>query len=456
MVSEFLRNSFEGLYLEDFMNKLNKKLSEKFDVVILNGYIEYANRYRFSNNKLDLDKSMLTDFIDIFVSKGDTYLSQRVSNVSSKEVSDIVSTLDKLFSINLSTEDKYVPPDIKNEYYELIPGVFNDKVFDEDFHLDLLETTLSYEGRNIKRLSGILSVSSEKHFILTSYGVRGEFKTSDFLLRVRGFKDKDFSYTDVKLSVDINEKDVENLVSNIDNMLGAVEYVSTVDEGKYNVLFSPQAFANLLNYLGYMLSGYAYVKNISSLSGLLGEEVASEEIYVYDDPKMEGTPQARSFDDEGIPTRKTEYFIDGVFKDLALNTLTARKLGRESNGHAGIISPHTYPLIFESKSPIENDFDDVAGELGEGIFISNVWYTRFANFRLGNMSTLQRDVGFYISNGKVQGGFIGARLSLTIKDLISKVLFASKADEWVLPWDVWNPSKTGFVALEEVEVTTGF
>ncbi len=456
MEGEMIRKSFEGIYLEEYLDKLNKKLSEYFETVILNGYIQYATRYRFSNTKLDLVKTMFSDFIEVFVAKGDKYLTQKITNVSTREVNDVVEELRKLYEVSTPTEERYTPPDISRDYYELIPNTFSDEVFNEDIHLKFVENLLSYEGRNAKRLSGIFSAEAEKHFIVTSYGVRGEMKNSDFLVRVRGFKDKEVSYTDVKVGVNLKPEDVPNLLDNIDNMLGMVEYVTPVDEGIYNVVFSPQSYANLVNYLGYMLSGYSYIRNMSSLSGLLGEEIASKDVYVYDNPRMEGSLDATCFDEEGVETGKTEYFVDGVFNDLALNTLTAKKLDRESNGHAGIISPFPYPLVFEVKSPVNTDPEEVFKELDEGIYISNVWYTRFANFRLGTMSTLQRDVGFYIDNGKVKGGFTGARLSLTIRDLVSKVMFASKAEEWVQPWDVWIPSKVGFVALKDVEVTTGF
>lgn len=455
MAGDVMRRGFDGIYLEEYLDKLNRKLSEHFETVIINGYIHYATRYRFSNSDLDIAKTVSTDSVRVFVANDDKHLMHDISNISTRDVDEIVENLIKLFRVSPPTQEVYESPDVSRSYYDIIPNTFSENVFNEDLSIGLIEDILSFEGRNVKRLSGIFSVEAKKHFIVTSYGVRGEGKNSHFLVRVRGFKDKELSYTDVKVGIDLKFEDVITLLNNIDYMLGIVDYVSTVDEGRYNVVFSPQSYANLLNYLGYMLSGYSYVRNMSSLSGLLGEEIASKEIYVYDDPRMDGSLVATCFDEEGIETRKTEYFNDGVFKDLALNTLIGRKLGKESNGHAGIISPYPYPLIFEVNSPIGSEPDDIFRELGDGMYISNVWYTRFANMRLGTMSTLQRDLGLYIEGGEVKGGFIGARLSLTIRDLVSKVLFATESRDWVKPWDVWTPSKVGYVALKEVEISTG-
>ncbi|HIE36644.1 TPA: TldD/PmbA family protein [Candidatus Geothermarchaeota archaeon] len=456
MAGDVIRKGFEGIYLEEYLNKLNKRLSDHFETVIINGYINYATRYRFSNSNLDIAKTVSKDSVRIFIAKNDKYLMHDISNVSTKEVDEIVSNIIKLYRVSPPTREIYESPNVTKTYYDIIPNTFSENIFNEDLSMDLIENILTFEGRNVKRLSGILSIEAMKHFIVTSYGVHGEGKNSHFLVRVRGFKDKELSYTDVKVGIDLRNSDVETLLNNIDYILGIVDYVSTVDEGKYNVVFSPQSYANLLNYLGYMLSGYLYIRNMSSLSGLLGDEIASKNVHIYDNPRMEGSLMATCFDEEGVETRKTDYFIDGIFNDLALNTLIGRKLDRESNGHAGIISPYPYPLIFEVDSPIGSEPDDIFKELGDGIYISNVWYTRFANMRLGTMSTLQRDIGLYIEGGKVKGGFMGARLSLTIRDLISKVLFATKPREWIKPWDVWMPSKVGFVAIEGVEVSTGF
>ena len=455
-MEEVYRQSFEGIYLEEFSSKLLKSLSEYFDTVILNSYISYSQRYRFSNNMLDVSKLVFTDHIDIFVEKGGKYLSLKVSNISSKDLDTVVKDVMSQYSVRYEVEENYTHPEVVGEFYDIIPGTFNESVFEEEKHVEALESILTYEGGYVERLSGIFSAEAEKHIIFTSYGVKGEYKSSRFLFRVRGFKDKDISLTDVTLDVDLRPEKYIEIVQNIDQGLGYVEYVSTVDEGRYNVLFSPQAFANLLFYMGYLLSGYFYIRNMSPFTGLLGKEVSREDILLYDNPRMEGAPDIAIFDEEGVKTGKTMYIEDGVLKDIALNTLIARKMDRESNGHAGIIMPHPYALIYESKEPVKGGFEEMASELGEGIYISNVWYTRFANFREGSLSTLQRDVGLYIDGGEVKGAFQGARISLNIRDLLRKVLSVSSISEWVLPWDVWSPSKVGYVALSDIEVTTGF
>ncbi|GEM_PF-922786 len=456
MVEEIYKYSFEGIYLEEFSSKLLKKLSEFFDTVILNSYLSYSQRYRFSNNLIDVSKLVFTDHIDIFVEKGGKYLSLKVSNVMTKNLEDVVSDVLNQYSVKYEVEERYSHPDVVGEIYDIVPQTFNEDVFNEDRHVDMLDMILNYEGRNVKRLSGVFSAEAEKHIIMTSYNVKGEYKSSRFLFRVRGFKDKDISLTDVDVSVDIDPSRYVNILNQIDEGLGYVDYISTVDEGRYNVVFSPQAFGNLLFYMGYLLSGYFYVRNMSPFSGMLNSDVSSPDICVYDDPRMEGAPDIATFDEEGIATRKTIYIEDGILKDLALNTLIARKLERESNGHAGIITPFPYPLIYESKNSVKGGFNEMISDVGKGIYISNVWYTRFANFREGSLSTLQRDVGLYIDDGEVKGAFTGARISLNIKDLVSKVISVSSESKWVLPWDVWSPAKTGYVALEDIEITTGF
>jgi len=105
---------------------------------------------------------------------------------------------------------------------------------------------------------------------------------------------------------------------------------------------------------------------------------------------------------------------------------------------------------------VAGDEDEVLETVGEGIYITNLWYTRYSNLREGSLSTMQRDVGFLIEDGELTKPVIGARLSLNIKDLVMNPIISTEPLKWSLPWDVDTPSYTGYVALDGVVVTTGF
>lgn len=72
----------------------------------------------------------------------------------------------------------------------------------------------------------------------------------------------------------------------------------------------------------------------SLFAGKLNEQIASENVTLFDDPLIPASPAARPFDSEGIPCRKNMIIENGVLKNYLLNTYSAHKLGLRVNGFA--------------------------------------------------------------------------------------------------------------------------
>lgn len=113
------------------------------------------------------------------------------------------------------------------------------------------------------------------------------------------------------------------------------------------VIFPPEVSRGLVGNLLGAANGDSIYRNASMFAGKLGESVAGENITVIDDGTMvfdrplgDGTTLrvggfgTAPFDGDGLPTRRTVVVERGVFKELMLNTYTARKLGMQSNGKA--------------------------------------------------------------------------------------------------------------------------
>jgi PmbA protein len=115
-----------------------------------------------------------------------------------------------------------------------------------------------------------------------------------------------------------------------------------VQTQKAPVIFSPEIARSIIGNIFEAANGDAIYRNASFFSGLLGEQVAGENITVIDDGTMvfdDGAIQiggfgTRPFDAEGLPTRRTVLVERGVLKSYVMNTYTARKLGLQSTGNA--------------------------------------------------------------------------------------------------------------------------
>jgi PmbA protein len=111
---------------------------------------------------------------------------------------------------------------------------------------------------------------------------------------------------------------------------------------KAPVVFSAEMAQSIIGNIFDAANGDAIYRHASFFSGMLGEQVAGENITVIDDGTMVfrdenvdaiGGFGTRPFDGEGLPTRRTVLVERGILKNYVMNTYTARKLNMKSTGN---------------------------------------------------------------------------------------------------------------------------
>jgi PmbA protein len=105
--------------------------------------------------------------------------------------------------------------------------------------------------------------------------------------------------------------------------------------GEMPVVFDPEAGRALLRLLFSVIAGGAIYRKSSYLLDREGTEVASPLVTIVDDPLIKRGPGSRPYDGDGLPARRNVVVEAGVLKTYLLDTYSARKLGRKSNGCAG-------------------------------------------------------------------------------------------------------------------------
>ena len=100
------------------------------------------------------------------------------------------------------------------------------------------------------------------------------------------------------------------------------------------VVFDPLVTRSLLGILGAALNGEAMVKGRTMFLGREGEQVATPEFTLYDDPTNDLAFGASTHDAEGLPTRKNALVLDGELVQFLHNTYTGRRTGTGSTGSA--------------------------------------------------------------------------------------------------------------------------
>ncbi len=105
--------------------------------------------------------------------------------------------------------------------------------------------------------------------------------------------------------------------------------------GERAIIFEPEVARSLVSTLFGVANGSSFYRKSTYLLDREGTAVASDLVTIEDDPRIPRAPGSKSFDGDGLPTRKNVIVEDGLLKTVLCDTYTARKLGRASTHSAG-------------------------------------------------------------------------------------------------------------------------
>lgn len=181
------------------------------------------------------------------------------------------------------------------------------------------------------------------------------------------------------------------------------------------VVFDPEAGRALVRTLAGVLSGGAIYRGSSYLVGREGTPIASPLVTLVDDPLIPRGPGSRPFDGEGLRSRKNLIIEGGHLVTYLLDTYSARKLGRTSNGcGGGSGSVSTSNLIFRNGASARAQVLDVP----RGLYVTEMMGFGF-NAATGDFS--RGAGGFLIENGQLTRPVSEVTISANFDDLLKSI-----------------------------------
>lgn len=193
---------------------------------------------------------------------------------------------------------------------------------------------------------------------------------------------------------------------------------------KYEVILEPTAVANLLEWLNFIAFGSkAFQEETSFLSGRIGEKLVGNNISIYDDA-LDAAGVPFPFDMEGMPKQQIDFIGDGVAKGVVYDSISGRKEGKQSTGHA--IMPDeagegAMPLNVFVK-PGGSNLEEMISHVEKGILITRFHYINgYLDTRRALMTGMTRDGTFLIKNGKLSKGIKNLRFTDSMIDVFSNV-----------------------------------
>jgi predicted Zn-dependent protease len=122
---------------------------------------------------------------------------------------------------------------------------------------------------------------------------------------------------------------------------------------------------------------------------------------------------------------------NGVARGLAYDTVTARKDGVPSSGHAlpppNPEGPLPYDLVVSTG---EHTVAEMIAAVERGILVTRFWYNRVVDPRNTVITGMTRDGTFLIENGRLAGGVRNLRYNESVLDVLAR---AERVGKTALP-----------------------
>jgi PmbA protein len=424
------------------LDYLGKKLSGQVDDFVLIESVGDSSDIKFVDNKIVKTGLESISSIFIFVAKDKKIVATTLKDMTEKSADKIVGEIVEFL--------KHAQPN--NDYNGIAEGSFSYKNIVDGFDkgvknidaVDIVESGINAALKNSKRASGKLDSSIGMRKILTSSGVNASEDFSSLYFSIRALNSPKESGHKTISSRILSDFKVEKISEKAGEIAKMALKPEKGKEGRFDMIIDPLPLADLMGTVGSAASIDSVESGMSFFSGKLGKKIG--DFNLIDDGKLSGGLGSTSFDDEGVPTQRTRIISEGFLRTYLHNTSTAKKYKVKTTANAGLIGPSPSNLILEGKKG--NPFD-----IDNGIYVTNVWYTRFQNYATGDFSTIPRDGMFLIENGEICGPINGLRISENMLNLLKNISVFGKNPQQITSWEAEIPVITPDVLIKNVRFT---
>jgi len=421
----------------------NKLLKVGADDVIVSVGKDNSTQIKFANNKISVTKTWDTIDLGIFLAKDKKIVSTSIKNFSYKTANDTVLALMKFIRSAKPNKEYEGIAEGPFKYKEIEEG-YDKKIFDmNDKSIDLVEGGINKAlEMGAKRTAGNLEFGNSNVYLTTSNNVEATDKSTNIYYSIRSLVDKYASGHMVTVSRVLNKFNPEKIAQESAEIAKQAINPQHCDEGRYDVLFHPYAFANLLFNLGGNFSVFYVESGLSCLVNKLGKKTMNDQVSIYDDGTLKNGYGSSKFDAEGVPTQRNLLVDMGILKNYLHNTSTAKRYNTKTTANAGLIVPEPHTIILK-----HGDYsrDELIKKIKRGIYITNLWYTRFQNTQTGDFSTIPRDGAFLIENGEIKYPIKGIRVSENLLRIMKNISAIGNDSVQIKGWEVESPVVTPHV-----------
>jgi PmbA protein len=229
-----------------------------------------------------------------------------------------------------------------------------------------------------------------------------------------------------RVHADLGRLDVEAVAAEAVGTARRAQAPRDCPAGTYEVVLSPYAVADLVEFLGSQLSGLAVEEGRSFVGGRLGTRVTGEAVTLVEDPlDPHGLP--RGFDFEGVPTTPLALIEHGVARAVVYDAQTAARNDARNTGHA-LPTGTAVPLPMHLRlAPGALTREALLAGVRRGLYVTRFWYTRWVHPLRTIVTGMTRDGTFLVEHGQLVGPVRNLRFTQSYHEALDGLVAAESA-----------------------------
>jgi predicted Zn-dependent protease len=260
------------------------------------------------------------------------------------------------------------------------------------------------------RLSGAYLSGDCFQAVANSAGLRGYHRSTEAEVHLTALSETGSGWAE-KASNNVADIDAREVAGRALKIAEAAQDPTDLAPGKYTVIMSPAAIAEMLAFLFWGgFEAKAVDEGRTFLRGKLGTRICGEEITIGSDPadrRCPGTP----FQEEGLASPTVAWIEHGVLSNLCYSRFWAGKQGKEATGRPSNV-------IMQGG---ETSVDEMIASTERGLLITRFWYIRFVDPMMPLVTGMTRDGLFLIENGAVARAVKHMRFNEDPLDMLRRV-----------------------------------
>jgi predicted Zn-dependent protease len=264
---------------------------------------------------------------------------------------------------------------------------------------DLAATVCAAAAARGQRAFGTSETGVNAVAMVSTAGLRRSARHSTAEL-IAVSRSEDGSAYGARSGADAAHIDAGELAAEVTELCARNHDAQALEPGTYEVVLSPYAVAELLEYLGLVgLGGLAVLEKRSFMR--FGERLMSESVTITDDVGMtELAPLP--FDGEGASTRPVTIIDSGVCNAVVHDSVTAARTGVPTTGHSFPQPNADGPLPrYLCLAPGGSDRDAMVAACERGLLVTRFWYVRPVHPLATIITGMTRDGTFLVDKGQV-------------------------------------------------------